>query len=103
MSNFREERIYEVLHSPHITEKATRIADAHRQYVFRVARDASKKEIGRAVSELFKVEVVDVTTLNVKGKLKGGSGARRRFRKASWKKAYVKLAQGQDIDFLSLN
>lgn len=101
MSMSREERLYEVLRSPHITEKATRIADEGQQYVFRVAKDATKKEIARAVHELFKVDVVGVTTLNVKGKLKGGIGRRKSYRQASWKKAYVKIADGQDIDFLS--
>lgn len=103
MSMSRKERLYEVLRSPHITEKATRIADEGRQYIFRVAKDATKKEIARAVNELFKVDVVGVTTLNVKGKLKGGFGRRKPYRQASWKKAYVTLAEGQDIDFLSVS
>ncbi|MCY4200951.1 MAG: 50S ribosomal protein L23 [Gammaproteobacteria bacterium] len=98
----REERKYEVLRSPHITEKATRIADESRQYVFRVAKDATKKDIARAVEEIFKVEVLGVTTLHVKGKLKGGFGRRKPHRQASWKKAYVRIAEGQDIDFLSV-
>lgn len=103
MSMSRDERLYEVLRSPHITEKATRIADEGRQYVFRVARDATKQEIARAVHELFKVDVEGVTTLNVKGKLKGGFGRRKSYRQPSWKKAYVKIAKGQDIDFLSVS
>ena len=99
----REERKYEVLRSPHITEKATRIADEGRQYVFRVAKDANKAEIARAVEDIFKVEVLAVTTLNVKGKLKGGFDRRKASRQPSWKKAYVKIAEGQDIDFLSVS
>ena len=102
MSGVHTERIFEVLRSPHITEKATRIAELDSQYVFRVAKDATKREVARAVHELFKVDVVKVTTLNVKGKLKGGFGRRKAYRQASWKKAYVKIAAGQDIDFLSV-
>lgn len=101
MSLPAKERVFEVLRSPHITEKATRIADHDSQYVFRVAKNAGKQEIARAVHELFKVDVVKVTTLNVKGKLKGGFGRRKAVRQPSWKKAYVTIAEGQDIDFLS--
>lgn len=102
MSLSARERIFEVLRAPHITEKATRIADGDSQYVFRVAKDATKRDIAHAVHELFKVDVVSVTTLNVKGKLKGGFGRRKAVRQPSWKKAYVTIAEGQDIDFLSV-
>ncbi|MEQ8798902.1 MAG: 50S ribosomal protein L23 [Salinisphaeraceae bacterium] len=94
-----QERIYEVLRAPHVSEKSSVQADAHNQVVFQVAVDATKTEIKTAVEKLFKVQVEGVTTLNVKGKTKrfrGQSGKR-----AAWKKAYVSLAAGQELDFLS--
>jgi large subunit ribosomal protein L23 len=92
-----QERVFQVLLGPHVSEKASIVADLNNQYVFRVAVDATKLEVKKAVEQLFKVNVADVRTLKVKGKVK-----RNRFgysRKPSWKKAYVRLAQGQDIDF----
>ncbi|BAU58932.1 50S ribosomal protein L23 [Halorhodospira halochloris] len=93
-----EERLYTILEGPHISEKSTVIADSAGQVVFRVAIDANKSEIKRAVEKLFEVRVVDVRTARAKGKLKrfGRVNGRRR----DWKKAYVTLAEGQDIDFL---
>jgi len=91
------ERIFEVLQAPHISEKASIVAELGNQVVFRVARDATKPEIRKAVEKLFKVKVKSVSVLNVKGKVK-----RNRFgavRKSSWKKAYVTLEAGQEIDF----
>ncbi|MEM6580925.1 MAG: 50S ribosomal protein L23 [Pseudomonadota bacterium] len=95
-----QERVFQVLQSPHVSEKAAIAADAHNQYVFKVALDANKAEIKKAVEQLFKVNVVNVSTLRVKGKVK-----RNRFgysTKPSWKKAYVRLEQGQDIDFAAV-
>ena len=92
-----QERVFQVLIGPHVSEKAAVVADLNNQYVFRVAIDATKLEVKKAVEQLFKVDVADVQTLKVKGKVK-----RNRFgysKKPSWKKAYVRLAQGQDIDF----
>jgi large subunit ribosomal protein L23 len=92
-----QERVFQVLLGPHVSEKAAVVADMNNQYVFRVAVDATKLEVKKAVEQLFKVNVSDVQTLNVKGKVK-----RNRFgfsKKPSWKKAYVRLEQGQDIDF----
>ena len=92
-----QERVYQVLVGPHTSEKAAIVADTSNQYVFKVAVDATKAEVKKAVEQLFKVNVSDVTTLRVKGKVK-----RTRFgysKKPTWKKAYVKLEQGQDIDF----
>jgi large subunit ribosomal protein L23 len=91
------ERIFQVLQAPHISEKATIVAELGNQVVFRVARDATKPEIRKAVEKLFKVKVKSVSVLNVKGKVK-----RNRFgavRRPNWKKAYVTLEAGQDIDF----
>lgn len=94
-----KERIFEVLLSPHVSEKATNIADAHNQFVFRVANGASKLEVRKAVEQLFDVKVKSVQTLNVKGKTK--NFGRLQGKRSGWKKAYVSLEAGQDIDFLA--
>ncbi len=91
------ERIFKVLLAPHVSEKASSIAEAANQVVFRVAADASKREIKAAVEKLFSVQVEAVRVANVKGKTRRtrqGVG-----RRSDWKKAYVRLAQGQEIDF----
>ena len=96
-----QERVFQILMGPHVSEKAAIVADANNQYVFRVALDATKEEIKHSVEQLFKVAVDDVRTLRVKGKSK-----RNRFgltTKPTWKKAYVRLAQGQEIDFATIN
>tara|TARA_R110002073_G_scaffold186379_1_gene344941 strand:- start:908 stop:1204 length:297 start_codon:yes stop_codon:yes gene_type:complete len=92
-----QERIFQVLVAPHVSEKAAVLADANKQYVFKVAVNATKAEIKKSVEQLFKVKVDAVQTLKVKGKVKRnkyGLSAR-----PTWKKAYVRLEQGQDIDF----
>ncbi|MCP4526331.1 MAG: 50S ribosomal protein L23 [Aestuariibacter sp.] len=94
----KQERIYQVLLGPHISEKATIVADGSQQVVFRVAKDATKPEIKQAVEELFNVKVKGVNVLNAKGKTKRtqrGLGKRSDVRKA-----YVSLADGSEIDFL---
>ena len=92
-----EERMYTILLEPHFSEKVAVLGDLSNQYAFKVARDASKPEIKAAVERLFDVRVKSVTTTNVKGKTK--RTARGVTRKKNWKKAYVRLADGQDIDF----
>lgn len=95
-----QERLFQVIRAPHVSEKAAVVADINNQYVFRVALDASKAEVKTAVEKFFKVNVESVSTLRVKGKTK-----RNRFgftTKPSWKKAYVTLAQGQEIDFATV-
>ena len=94
---FNAEQLMNVLLAPVVSEKSTRVADKNRQYVFRVAGGATKPEIKAAIELMFKTKVDAVTVLNVKGK-------ERRFgrtigRKRSWKKAYVRLAEGQEINF----
>ena len=93
------ERVYTVLRRPHFTEKASRVTEKHNQYVFLVATDATKPEIKTAVEQLFKVKVEGVTTSNMHGKVKkttyGQSAKNNR------KKAYVRLAAGNSIDFAS--
>jgi len=98
MSAFTQERLMQVLLAPQISEKATHIADKHEQVVFRVAKDATKPEIKAAVELMFKVSVDSVQVLNVKGKIKrvGHSSGRRK----SWKKAFVCLKAGQEINFV---
>ena len=92
-----QERIFQVLTGPHTSEKAAIDADMSNQYVFKVAVDASKAEIRKSVEQLFKVKVSDVNTLRVKGKVKRNKHGFST--KSTWKKAYVRLEQGQDIDF----
>jgi len=92
------ERLYTVLVEPHISEKASVMGENANQYAFKVAVDATKAEIKEAVETLFNVNVERISTLNVKGKLKRTvHGAHRR---KGWKKAYVRIADGQDIDFM---
>ena len=92
-----QERVFQVLIAPHASEKAAIVADASNQYVFKVAVDASKTEIRKSVEQLFKVKVSDVNTVRVKGKVKRTRHGLST--KSTWKKAYVRLEQGQDIDF----
>lgn len=94
----KKERLMKVLLAPHVSEKSTVAADANQQFVFKVVPDANKLEIKKAVELMFDVKVDSVQVSNVKGK-------RKRFgqiagRRADWKKAYVKLQPGQDIDFM---
>jgi len=90
-------RLMNVVLAPVVSEKSTMLADRNRQYVFRVADDATKPEIKAAVELLFKTKVEAVTVSNVKGKEKrfGRFTGRRR----NWKKAFVCLAPGQEINF----
>jgi large subunit ribosomal protein L23 len=99
MGAISQERLLKVILAPVISEKSTRVADKMNQVVFRVLPDATKREIGEAVASLFKVEVSGVQVLNVKGKVK--RSGRVTGRRDNWKKAYVTLKPGQDIDFAS--
>ena len=92
-----QERLLQVLLAPQVSEKATYVADKNNQVVFKVAADATKPEIKAAVELLFKVEVDAVQVLNVKGKAKrrGTIQGRRK----GWKKAFVCLKAGQEIQF----
>jgi len=92
-----QERLMKVLIAPVVSEKSTRLADENRQFVFKVMTDASKPEVRKAVELMFDVKVDAVQMANVSGKVKrfGQSLGKR----ASWKKAYVTLAEGHDINF----
>lgn len=96
--SFSQERLYQVLLAPQISEKATYVAEKNEQVIFKVAGDATKPEIKAAVELLFKVEVDSVQVLNVKGKVKrfGRTTGRRK----GWKKAFVCLKAGQEINFV---
>lgn len=93
-----QERLMKVLVGPHVSEKGTMLADKHNQVVFKVIPDATKLEVKKAVENLFKVEVDNVQVVNVRGKMKrtGQNWGKRK----NWKKAYVSLKEGQDIDFV---
>ena len=88
------DRLYQIIRAPHVSEKSTRVADKFRQMVFEVLPTATKPEIKAAVEKMFNVQVERVAVANVLGKRK------RTGRTQDWKKAYVTLKPGQDIDFL---
>jgi len=92
------DRAANILLSPHVTEKATLVGDTSNQFVFKVIQDANKGEIKHAVETMFNVEVDSVRTVNVKGKTKRFGW--RMGRRNNWKKAYVRLKPGHDIDFI---
>lgn len=94
---FDQERLMKVLIAPRISEKATYIADKNQQVAFRVLPDATKPEIKAAVEMMFKANVVAVQVANVRGKVK--RAGRYTGRRNNWKKAYVCLAAGQEINF----
>ncbi len=90
------EHLYKIVLAPHVSEKATMAGERSNQLVFQVAVNSTKPEIKKAIEKLFDVKVKAVQVLNVKGKVK-----RNRYgyvNKPSWKKAYVTLEAGQDID-----
>ncbi|MBI1425111.1 MAG: 50S ribosomal protein L23 [Gammaproteobacteria bacterium] len=93
-----QERLMKVLLEPHVSEKSTNVAEQANQVVFKVVPDATKDEIKQAVEKLFEVSVEGVQVVNVKGKNKRnrfGNGKRK-----DWKKAYVSLKAGDDINFI---
>ncbi len=92
-----QEKIMSILLAPHVSEKSSFAADRG-EFVFKVAKNATKLEIKKAVELLFEVKVENVSTLVMKGKTKrtGQISGRR----SDWKKAYVSLEEGQDIDFV---
>jgi large subunit ribosomal protein L23 len=93
------ERLASVLRSPHVSEKAARIQEVANQYVFEVAHEATKADVKAAVETMFNVKVERVTVLNVKGKTKGFRG--RAGSRGGWRKAYVRLSEGQSIDLMA--
>jgi len=93
-----KERLMTVLLGPHVSEKSTDVGERNNQIVFKVRRDSTKKEIRGAVEMMFEVKVANVQVANCRGKLKrfGQEWGQR----ARWKKAYVTLAEGENIDFI---
>jgi large subunit ribosomal protein L23 len=98
---YNPERLAVVLLAPVVSEKGTHIADKHEQVIFRVIQDATKPEVKAAVEAMFKVQVESVQIANVGGKTKrfGRFVGKRR----GWKKAYVCLKPGQEINFAAEN
>ncbi|MFT5260657.1 MAG: large subunit ribosomal protein L23 [Gammaproteobacteria bacterium] len=98
--NMSEERLFQIVRRPHISEKTAGIAESKRQITFEVLKTATKPEVKAAIETLFKVEVETVKTMVVKGKTKRSGrflGSRN-----DWKKAYVTLKEGHDIDFIGM-
>jgi large subunit ribosomal protein L23 len=93
-----QERLMTVIRGPHVSEKSHMVAEMN-QVVFKVRVDATKAEIKQAVELLFEVKVSDVNVIKYHGKIK--RQGRNSGRRASWKKAYVRLAEGSSLDFLS--
>lgn len=91
-----ETRLLSILKAPHVTEKSAQSSHAYRQYAFKVASDATKPEVKKAVEQLFKVNVHSVRICNVKSKQK--RVGRIMGQHKGWKKAYVSLPQDQEID-----
>lgn len=90
-------RLMQILLKPHTSEKTSKAGDERRQFAFKVIRNANKEEIKQAIEFLFKVQVKSVQIINVKGKPKGIG--RTRGKRSDWKKAYVGLKEGFDINF----
>ncbi|KXW56081.1 50S ribosomal protein L23 [Ferrovum sp. PN-J185] len=98
-AQFKEERLLNVIEAPLISEKSTFVADKNEQVIFKVVPDATKPEIKAAVELLFKVQVESVQVVNIKGKVKRSG----RFigKRKDWKKAYVCLKPGQEINLVA--
>ena len=94
-----EAKLYSIIRAPRVSEKTARLQEVSNQYVFEVATDATKADIKVAVEKLFDVKVEAVNVVNVKGKTK--SFKFREGRRNDWRKAYVKLAEGQSIDVMA--
>lgn len=92
-----QERLMQIILGPQISEKSTFVADKHEQVAFKVISDATKPEIKAAVELMFKVQVAQVQVLNIKGKAK--RFGKLQGRRKNWKKAYVCLKPGQEINF----
>ncbi len=92
-----QERMYQLILGVHVSEKTSSLNEVANQFAFRVAKDATRPEIREAVEKIYNVKVNSVRLINVKGKVK--KNIRGSSRRPNWKKAYVRLAEGHDIDF----
>ncbi len=92
-----KERMYQVIHQPVVSEKSSRLGENHNQLMFEVSRDATKKEVRKAVEEIFKVRVQAVQIMNLRGKKKrfGRSMGKR----VDKRRAFVRLHAGEDVSF----
>jgi len=88
----------DILLKPIITEKSLRLVGEENKYSFKVTRKATKKQVKKAIEELYKVKVLEVNIVKLPGKSRRSLKTRKEFKSASWKKAVVKLAEGQKID-----
>lgn len=95
-----QERLLTIIRSPIISEKSTGLADKHRTISFKVVQSATKSEVRDAVEKLFEVKVKSVGIANMKGKAVRVRGVRGQ--RAGWKKAYVSLQEGHDINLSEL-
>lgn len=89
-------KIFNVLRAPRVSEKTARLQEVSNQYVFEISSDATKADVKAAVEQLFSVKVEAVNVVSVKGKTKSFRG--RGGSRGNWRKAYVRLAEGQAID-----
>ena len=92
-------KLYDVIRAPRVSEKTARLQEVSNQYVFEVATTATKADVKAAIEKLFAVSVEAVNVVNVKGK--GKAFKNRAGRRGDWRKAYVKLADGQSIDVMA--
>ena len=95
----RHDQIRTILIEPHVSEKTTLLNQENGQIAFKVRSDSNKKQIKKAVEEMFNVKVSSVKTVSVKGKKK--RMGTRSGKTNDWKKAYIKLAEGQNLDFMN--
>jgi len=95
------QRLYNTILAPHTTEKTTNIGEQHNQFGFKVAVNATKQDVKKAVEHIFNVTVKSVRICNVKGKKK--TYGRTIGKRSNWKKAYVALDEGHDISFENLS
>ena len=95
-----DQRLYSVILAPHVSEKTALAAEMEGRHTFRVANNASKLEVRKAIEKLFEVDVKSVQIVNVRGKTKRFGAAEGK--RSDWKKAIVRLAEGQDIDFMGV-
>jgi large subunit ribosomal protein L23 len=95
-----QEKLLNTLLAPVVSEKATLLGSHNNQYIFKVVKDATKKEIASSIEMLFSVNVLSIQVMNVKGKVK--MFGRREGRRVNWKKAIVRLSSGQIINISGL-
>ena len=95
----RHDQIRTILIEPHVSEKTNLLNQENGQIAFKVRSDSNKKQIKKAVEEMFNVKVSSVKTVSVKGKKK--RMGMRSGKTNDWKKAYIKLAEGQNLDFMN--